>query len=183
MRPDGEPRAGDRLLQTSQPRSLRRRRPRLGRARNRAVAPQRRAARLETILRRRSLDPCALHDRRHGRQQFLRLEVDPLRPDGRQRHGHRGHPRRRLAPSLRRNPRRLGRHSPTSSSACMRSARPRPTRSRRGSPSSCAASAATTSTPSRPPPAPPAATTSPACSSAPRARWPSPPRWSWSCIR
>ena len=29
-----------------------------------------------------SLDPCPLHDRWHGRQQFLRLEVDPLRADG-----------------------------------------------------------------------------------------------------
>ncbi len=35
---------------------------------------------------------CALHHRRHGGQQFLRQQVDPLRSDGRQCRGHRRDP-------------------------------------------------------------------------------------------
>ena len=53
------------------------------------------------VLSRRSLHPRALHHRRHGRQQLLRLEVHPLRADGGQRAGDRRHPGRRLAASVR----------------------------------------------------------------------------------
>ncbi len=56
----------------------------------------------KTVLPGRSLDACALHHRRHGGQQLLRLEIDPLRPDGRQRAGDRRHPGRRHAASFRR---------------------------------------------------------------------------------
>ncbi len=56
-----------------------------GRAGPRAGPPQRRAAAARAVLSGRSLDPRALHAGRHGGQQFLRLQVDPLRPHGRQR--------------------------------------------------------------------------------------------------
>ena len=58
-----------------------------------------RATRL--VLSGRSLDACPLHDRWHGRQQLLRLEVDPLRADGRQRTRDRRDPGRRHAAHVR----------------------------------------------------------------------------------
>ncbi len=87
MRPDGEPRTGDRLLEASAPHPGHRSGGAhgIGGTRPGAGSSERGAAPAWAVLPGRSLDACALHDRRHGRQQLLRLEVDPLRADGRQR--------------------------------------------------------------------------------------------------
>ena len=132
---------------------------RAGRARARAHPSQRRAEAARAVLPRRSLHAGALHHRRHGRQQFLRLEIHPLRADGRQCERDRRHARRRHAPPLRHRCRTISAPtcrpaSPISCSACARSVPRRPTRSPRASHASSAASAATISTRSRPPRAP-----------------------------
>ena len=48
-----------------------------------ACASEYSAAATWAVLSGRSIDACALHHRRHGGQQLLWLEVDPLRVDGR----------------------------------------------------------------------------------------------------
>ena len=83
--------------------------PRRRRAGHRARPSQRGAEAAWTVLSGRSVDPCPLHDRRHGGQQFLRQQVDPLRADGRQRRGDRRDPRRRYALPLRSRLVRTGR--------------------------------------------------------------------------
>ena len=58
-------------------------------ARHRAGRAERCAEAARAVLPGRSLDLGALHHRRHGGEQFLRQQVDPLRADGGQRAGHR----------------------------------------------------------------------------------------------
>ena len=103
MRPDGQSRPGPRLLEISPQRAGGRPRSptREGRAGHRARPSQRGAQTPRPLLSRRSVDACALHHRGHGGQQFLRQQVDPLRPDGRQCRGHRRNPGRRRAIPLR----------------------------------------------------------------------------------
>ena len=103
VRPDREPRAGHRLLEAPAPHPARRCRcaHRPGGARPGAGPSERRTAPARAVLPGRSLDACALHHRRHGRQQLLRLEVDPLWADGRQCSRDRRHPGGRHAAQVR----------------------------------------------------------------------------------
>ena len=73
----------------------------LGRARAGAEPPQHRAEAARPVLPGGPQHQRPLHDRRHGGQQFLRLEEHPLRADGRQRAGDRRHPGRRHAAPVR----------------------------------------------------------------------------------
>ena len=85
MRPDGGARAGDRLQQAParHPRVDPEARTASGGARRRAGSAERRAAPARAVLPGRSLDREPRDDRRHGRQQQLRLALDPLRQHGR----------------------------------------------------------------------------------------------------
>ena len=148
MRPDRQPCRGDRLLQIPAPRA----RGRCGAAHRHSSSPASVLAHLNAELRPQKLffpvDPSTharCTHRRHGRQQFVRVEVDPLRADGRQRAGHRRDPGGRDAASVRRG---TGRHE----FAAHRRAHAAPARAgrrgggrdqRRNSPACCAASAAT----------------------------------------
>ena len=111
MRPDGQSSIGARLLEISPQRAGDRPRsaPRRGRAGRRAQPSQRGPEAAWPVLSGRSVDACPLHHRRHGGQQFLRQQVDPLRADGRQCRGDRRDPRRRHAFPLRSRLARTGR--------------------------------------------------------------------------
>ena len=111
MRPDGQPSVGSRLLEISPQRARNRPRPatRIGRAGDRAWPSQRGPQAAWPVLSGRSVDARALHHRRHGGQQFLWREVDPLWPDGRQCRGHRCDSRGRRAFPLRSRLARTGR--------------------------------------------------------------------------
>ena len=153
VRPDGEPRAGDRLLEAPAPHPARRSGGAhgIGGTRPRAGPSECGAAPAWAVLPGRSLDACALHDRRHGGQQLLRLEVDPLRADGRQRARDRRDPGGWHAAQVRRAARQYRRRCAArhrrSDPAAARAGRARkPRRSPRAFPRSFAASAATTST-------------------------------------
>ena len=142
-RPDRRPRPRDRQQQVSRP--ARRARPGrahgLGRARHRARRPQPPAARPHGLwFPGRHLDQQPRDDRRHGRQQQLRLALAALRHHGRQRAGDRGHPRRWRAGHVRPGAGQPARRSAAarttsrSSRSCARSPRARPTRSASASP-------------------------------------------------
>ena len=102
VRPDRQPRHRAGLLEIPAPGVVGRWRRRDGRTRHRAAAPEHGIAAPWEVLSRRPLDPFPLHHRRHGGEQLVRVEVDPLRADGRQRAGHRRHPRRRQHAPVRR---------------------------------------------------------------------------------
>ena len=171
--PDRQPVAGRRLLEIPQPHPRPRRGgPALrGRARHRARRPQPAAQTARPVVSGRHLDRLARHHRRHDRQQFLRRALAALRQHARERAVGRRHPGRRHARRISGRPRAT---SPTSRRRCARSppiswrsARARPTRSRRAFRRCSAGSAATISMRCCP-----AATisTSPTSWSAPRAR-------------
>ena len=104
MRADGRGGAGHRRQQA--PRRDRRGRPRRAdrhhRARRGARPAERRAAPARAVVPRRRQHVGAGDDRRHGRQQFLRLALDPLRQYGPQRRGDRRAAGRRHRGTLRR---------------------------------------------------------------------------------
>ena len=97
MRPDGGARACPRLQQAHGPGDLGRRRsaPRAGRARGCPRPAQPLAAAAQIVLSGRPVDGEPSDDRRHDRQQQLRLALDPLRQHGTQRSRDRRAARRR----------------------------------------------------------------------------------------
>ena len=151
--------AGHRLLEASRPsRRARRRRPALrGRARHRARRAQPPAQAARAVVSGRHLDRLARHHRRHGRQQFLRRALAALRQHARERasrstrcwptaaRAHFGPAARDLSDLPANSPLRAAGAQPA-----RRSARAKPTRSRRASRRCSAGSAATISTRSRP---------------------------------
>ena len=131
---------GHRSHQVSQSRAGSRRRARGGAARRRARCAERLAAAERPVVPRRCVDQRPGHDRRHGRQQLLRLALDRLRQHGAQRARHRSPHRRRRDVALRPDEREAVGHAGTRSSlrgyGCYTSAKGR--RSRRASRRCCA---------------------------------------------
>ena len=187
-RADGEQLGHRRLLEASQPRARSRRGgpPRPGRARHRAGRSEPGAEAARPVVPGRCVDRLPRHHRRHDGEQLLRRPLAPLRQHPRERHRHRRAAGRRRARriSVRWRPtfptcRRIRRYVRWRAT-CSRSARARPTRSRRAFPRCSAGSAATTSTRwCR------GGTTSTSRTSwsARKARWRSPPRSRSSCRR
>ena len=155
VRPDGQRGARRRLHETARTSARARCRSAAlrGRARHRARRAQPAAEAARAVLPGRHLDRQPRHDRRHGRQQFLRRALAALRHDARQRarrstrcsptarRAHFGAGRRPISPTSPRRP-APERCSPT----CCGSARAKPARWRRASRNCCAGSAATIST-------------------------------------
>ena len=123
---------------------------RVGRARHRARPAERAAEAARAVVSGRCLDQRAGDPRRHGRQQLLRLALDPLRQHGRTTCAPSTRAGRRRRHALRPMPaipaRATGRRHRELVRRMRAIAGARPRRSQRASRRCCAASAATTST-------------------------------------
>ena len=151
MRADGGPRPRPRLQPAHGPDRLGRCRgaARSGRARGRARPAQPRAAAAQAVLSGRPVDREPGHDRRHDRQQQLRLALVALRQHGAQRARHRRAARRRHDGVVRRGPRQFrgrsegdDRRCPSATATWCAGCAPctgaRPTRSKRRFPQAAA---------------------------------------------